>query len=183
MQAEALRVDGGCDPAPLLLSFDLAALERDQDGDGLTDLQEAVLLTDPRAADSDADGIPDGADTNPRVKRSEASGALSELIAEVVRAENREGGLVILELDQKVDFPSLDLRLLTLSKDAAKDYQARFGPKRVIPVAVRGCDGPEIPVGQTCEVDYQQPWAQVTYRATRTAAGWSLEPEHGLVAR
>lgn len=36
-----------------------------QDGDGLTDLEEARLGTDPKRADTDGDGIPDDLDANP----------------------------------------------------------------------------------------------------------------------
>ncbi len=37
----------------------------DTDGDGLSDTEEAVLHTDPRDADSDDDGVPDGMEPNP----------------------------------------------------------------------------------------------------------------------
>lgn len=40
-------------------------LRQDSDGDGLTDLVEARLGTDPRKEDSDRDGLPDGIDANP----------------------------------------------------------------------------------------------------------------------
>lgn len=43
------------------------ALEKDSDGDGLTDLEEARLGTDPNRTDTDGDGIPDARDANPLV--------------------------------------------------------------------------------------------------------------------
>jgi hypothetical protein len=56
-------------PAPTLgdLSFDLdtAAIERDADRDGWTDLEEARLGLNPSLADTDGDGIPDGRDSCP----------------------------------------------------------------------------------------------------------------------
>ncbi|HET6383973.1 MAG TPA: PQQ-binding-like beta-propeller repeat protein [Armatimonadota bacterium] len=44
---------------------DDASLRRDSDGDGLTDLVEARLGTDPHRADTDGDGIPDAVDPCP----------------------------------------------------------------------------------------------------------------------
>lgn len=44
----------------------VADVERDSDGDGLTDIEEQRLGTDPLNPDTDGDGIPDGADPCPR---------------------------------------------------------------------------------------------------------------------
>lgn len=46
-------------------SLSISAIEKDSDKDGLTDLEEARLGLDPRDADTDADGIPDGRDISP----------------------------------------------------------------------------------------------------------------------
>jgi len=40
-------------------------LRKNQDGDGLTDLEEARLGTDPKRTDTDGDGLPDDRDANP----------------------------------------------------------------------------------------------------------------------
>ena len=50
----------------LLITFDLETLRKDSDGDGLTDIEEARLRTDPFSKDTDNDGIPDDLDLNPR---------------------------------------------------------------------------------------------------------------------
>ncbi len=50
----------------LLITFDLETLRKDSDGDGLTDIEEARLRTDPYNVDTDNDGIPDNLDLNPR---------------------------------------------------------------------------------------------------------------------
>ena len=47
------------------MQFDLEEIERDSDGDGWTDVEEGRIGTNPHAADSDGDGIPDGRDVCP----------------------------------------------------------------------------------------------------------------------
>ena len=51
----------------LCLDLPWELLERDSDGDGLTDLAEERLITDPHQADTDADGSDDGVDPLPQV--------------------------------------------------------------------------------------------------------------------
>lgn len=55
------KADGVC------LRAKLTDLRRDADHDGLTDLTEARMLTDPHAADSDGDGLNDAQDALPQV--------------------------------------------------------------------------------------------------------------------
>jgi len=47
------------------LQFSLEEVERDSDGDGWTDIEEARIGTNPHAVDTDGDGIPDGRDVCP----------------------------------------------------------------------------------------------------------------------
>lgn len=56
----------------LLLTFNLNALKKDSDKDGLSDLEELFLQTNPQKPDTDGDGIPDGEDMNPRFKRKDS---------------------------------------------------------------------------------------------------------------
>jgi hypothetical protein len=51
------------------LPIALDEVERDSDGDGWTDLEEARLGTNPRDRDSDGDGLPDGRDVCPLFAR------------------------------------------------------------------------------------------------------------------
>jgi hypothetical protein len=51
----------------LYIELPLDEIERDSDGDGLTDLLEARLLTDPHERDTDHDGLDDGIDPLPQV--------------------------------------------------------------------------------------------------------------------
>lgn len=50
----------------LLLTLDLNALRKDTDSDGLIDIVEAKLHTNPANKDTDGDGQPDNLDLNPR---------------------------------------------------------------------------------------------------------------------
>ena len=52
----------------LIIEINLNRLSKDSDHDGLTDVLEAVWMTDPFSRDTDKDGIPDLADMNPRFK-------------------------------------------------------------------------------------------------------------------
>ncbi|MFO0583169.1 MAG: thrombospondin type 3 repeat-containing protein [Anaeromyxobacter sp.] len=62
-----LRLRTEAPGAPVLLSARLVELERDSDGDGLSDLVEDRLLTDPADPDTDHDGSHDGDDPSPLV--------------------------------------------------------------------------------------------------------------------
>lgn len=66
---------------PLYLDVPWADLERDSDGDGVTDLVEERLLTDPRRADSDGDGVDDGRDPLPGVAYRADGGERAEAFA------------------------------------------------------------------------------------------------------
>jgi hypothetical protein len=65
----------------VVLEAPLALLERDSDGDGLSDLEEARLLLDPASRDSDGDGFGDGDDSLPRADDRLPAGAKTELYA------------------------------------------------------------------------------------------------------
>jgi hypothetical protein len=71
----------------LMLEIPFADLERDSDGDGLTDLAEERLVTDPYGPDTDGDGLPDGSDPLPQVAWSsltdESAGALGAVLERI----------------------------------------------------------------------------------------------------
>ena len=54
-----------CESKPFSTDIDPTAVFADTDGDGIPDLTEALLGTDPSNSDSDGDGVPDGDDPCP----------------------------------------------------------------------------------------------------------------------
>ncbi|HYK42634.1 MAG TPA: hypothetical protein VE007_09600 [Thermoanaerobaculia bacterium] len=68
----------------LYLEIPLSAIEKDTDGDGLTDLLETALGLEPRNSDTDGDGIGDGEDAMPNVpngrRTSEEAAAVGAVI-------------------------------------------------------------------------------------------------------
>ena len=69
----------------LYLDIPLERLQQDSDGDGLTDLAEERLLTDPGARDTDGDGLEDAVDPLPAVPLSrEAPSAQARALAAFV---------------------------------------------------------------------------------------------------
>ena len=76
--ADELEKEKGSDPrdpqSTPSISYEKFVRTADQDGDGLSDADEAVLRTNARIADTDGDGCSDGAEylsgTNPLVKDS-----------------------------------------------------------------------------------------------------------------
>jgi hypothetical protein len=144
-------IDGNEEPAPVP-SADLFAmrtkeniaidlkwrdLERDSDHDGLTDLMEERILTDPNAADSDGDGIPDGADPLPQVAFRKSNGNAAEVAAVVLdahygeRTERSEiGTRTIFVAGDPSDFAGLRtrFRIIVLSEAELAAVSKKFGP-------------------------------------------------------
>jgi hypothetical protein len=69
---------------PFALQLKWSDLERDSDHDGLTDLMEDRLLTDPNAADTDGDGLPDGVDPLPQVAFREWDGETAAILTSAI---------------------------------------------------------------------------------------------------
>jgi hypothetical protein len=68
----------------IYLDIPLADLERDSDGDGLTDLAEERLLTDPEQADTDRDGLADGEDPTPNIATTDPPAPEARVLAAVL---------------------------------------------------------------------------------------------------
>jgi hypothetical protein len=69
----------------LYIELPLAAIEKDSDADGLTDVLEEKLHTDPQNADTDGDGISDGDDDFPQVSARLAPGPTTPIIQDLLK--------------------------------------------------------------------------------------------------
>jgi hypothetical protein len=116
-------------------------LERDSDHDGLTDLMEERILTDPNSADTDGDGLPDGVDPLPQVAFRQSSGDAAAIIAAVLEqyygseiAENAArheiGTRTIFLAGDPADFAGLKsrLRIIVMSDAEIDAASKKFGP-------------------------------------------------------
>lgn len=83
----------------------LAEIERDSDGDGLTDLLERRLLLDPADADGDGDGMADGSDPMPLTAQGPAiRNARTELAAEIIhRLTGHDAGAIVMPAEMPDD--------------------------------------------------------------------------------
>lgn len=103
-------------------------LTRDSDGDGLTDLVEERIVTDPRDPDSDDDGIPDGVDRLPQIARCDASTPESAILAEALRDDKNEYTRFVIAPDSAQFFevdPNAQLTVLNAADHAL--YEKKFG--------------------------------------------------------
>jgi hypothetical protein len=69
----------------IYLEIPFADLERDSDGDGLTDLAEQRLLTDPGNPDTNGDGTADGNDRAPTIPPGDPAAPAARLIATLLK--------------------------------------------------------------------------------------------------
>lgn len=82
----------------VVIERDLADVERDSDGDGMTDIAERRLLLDPANPDSDGDGLNDGLDPMPLTARADGvRNARFELAAAIVHAlTGHDAGAIVM---------------------------------------------------------------------------------------
>lgn len=123
LHGRSLEVERTDEPAGRV-SVDMAAVERDADGDGLTDLVEKRLGTDPSAADTDGDGLRDADDPNPdtapRAPEGEEQEIADAVFAQVFRFGDRSRGLVQVVSDFRLDWYGRRGPTVTRSRAAAE---------------------------------------------------------------
>ena len=119
-------------------------LERDSDGDGLTDLMEERIFTDPHSADTDGDGVPDGVDPMPQVAFRQSSGDVSGIIATAIETYyglDQTGARTIFVAGDPADFAGVRslLRIVVLNEaeiDAASRQFGSMAATRMSPVII-----------------------------------------------
>ncbi|MFH1809350.1 MAG: hypothetical protein ABIJ09_11440 [Pseudomonadota bacterium] len=112
----------------LVISCALDELTRDRDGDGLTDLYEEKIATDPARADSDGDGLRDDEDMLPLTPEQRRADAEQEILAQALLRllGQREGAIVHAPSSQPADLDaSLQAMQRSAAESARRDAQAR----------------------------------------------------------
>jgi hypothetical protein len=121
------------------VSFTLGDLERDTDRDGLTDIEEVRLRTDPARADTDGDGVKDSQDMSPLAARKELTekqkirqAAFRRMIQMKEAADNTRvfAPLVIIvqtPASEKQEFQGHDFFVLNLTEEEVNDFKSQFG--------------------------------------------------------
>ena len=87
----------------LYLSMAWDDLRRDSDGDGVTDLVEERIGTDPHNRDTDGDGIDDGKDGLPQVPLTASGNAASEALAAVLANFHLGRGALIIGVAESAE--------------------------------------------------------------------------------
>lgn len=124
------------------LVFKIDDLKSDRDGDGLTDLEEERLLTDPDNRDTDGDGIEDGEDINPLsseiISQSDKGKLYSLVLKHVYQFKDveRPKELVIFESEDNFDIRGLNIKLLILSPREVAQYKRKFGFRHPIRITI-----------------------------------------------
>ncbi len=153
----------------LMLRCSLAALRRDSDGDGVTDVEEARLATDPADPDTDHDGLSDGIDPaplgaeEPKTPEDEVrEAAYEQLVGRFVRGQL----LIEKSTGPRLDVRGVRFRLITLRPDELEAYKKRFGFKVTFNVDVKMKDKDHAAVAVSFG------WTGGDWKAERTSKGW-----------
>jgi hypothetical protein len=154
----------------LFIEFAWSALRRDSDSDGLTDLVEERIATDPHNRDTDGDGIADAEDRLPQVARATTT-AEGEVLARLFG-----GGATHFLIGDRVSFPSKG-RIVFFTPAEHARYEQKFGPsyfEAVEYLLVRRD-------GKKAFVYIDQTWAGQTYELTKTKGGWIVKELGGWI--
>jgi len=185
------------DARGIYLEMPWSALRRDSDSDGLTDLLEERLATDPYNADTDGDGIIDGKDGLPQVALTAGGSADSVVLAEFLRNARIGGGALIVGLPSteqerqscvvrasrigtpslfvvadRAQFSSIDInrRVVILAPAELAQYEEKFGPSffgQLMDVLVRRDGGKAV-------IFFDERWTGTVYELEKTKDGWTV---------
>lgn len=114
-----IRLPAKRESGPVELVCPLAELEKDRDGDGLSDLVEERIVTDPENADTDGDGIRDGQDPLPQVPADGKPSLRGVLLFRALTERPPHPGIIVGPFESAVGPSELadDARTVFLSTD------------------------------------------------------------------
>lgn len=155
----------------LLLRCPLAELRKDTDGDGLTDIEEARLVTDPSSVDTDGDGLSDkddpaplGADAPSTPEQEVRQAAYRQLVSQRVKGE-----LLIEQTNgPRLGLSGVDFRVLSLTAEELEAYQKRFGFRVTFKLGVKMQDATH------AKVSVSFGWTGGEWNAEKEADGWKF---------
>jgi hypothetical protein len=110
-----------------LVAFSWSELRRDTDGDGLSDLVEERMVTDPHSRDTDGDGIDDGIDPMPHIASATSSGSAEEQVLSMVLSRFKAGTAFFVGDRSLLAGSGVNARFIVLTRDELEAYRAKFG--------------------------------------------------------
>ncbi|HWW62547.1 MAG TPA: hypothetical protein VN181_14335 [Thermoanaerobaculia bacterium] len=180
----------------LYLDFAWDALTRDSDRDGMTDLLEERIVTDPNDPDTDGDGIADGADALPQVAFGGVRTPTAEILAAVLDGFNLGEGRIVegvsappdtvcqvrtsnigdatlFLIGDRAQFAPLTMsgRAIIFSGDEIEAYAKKFGPTYAGRINHFVIDH----TGTRAILNVDQSWTGTTYKLTKRENGWTVE--------
>jgi hypothetical protein len=189
----------------LYLDIPWDELTRDSDSDGLTDLLEERIVTDPHDADTDGDAIPDREDGLPQVAFGGSITVENEILATVLEGFSLGGGRIVLgvggsddaaansceirtsAIDEGVLFLvgdrtafaplTMNGRAVVLTNDELAAYTTKFGP--IYPAQIRHFVVEH--GGRRAMIELNQTWAGSTLLLTKTEQGWQITEISGWI--
>lgn len=168
----ALRTKHG--KSGIYLDFAWDDLMRDSDHDGVTDLVEERLILDPRDADSDDDGIPDGRDMLPFVPHAGTLTAMSNVLAAVYsQAEESVEPRTNFVVGARAMFAPLTLpiRTIVLTPGEHALYEKKFGPLYGTTIRTFAIDRS----GKRAIIELDHTWAGETILLRKEGDQWIQE--------
>ncbi|HXA15952.1 MAG TPA: hypothetical protein VN380_03115 [Thermoanaerobaculia bacterium] len=190
----------------LYLALPWETLRRDSDGDGITDLVEERIATDPFDADSDGDGIADGKDGLPLVALTAGGqSAESEVLAALLRGFETGAGALVVGLPSTGEernacvvrasvvgdgalflvgdrglFAPIDInrRVIVLTRDEMDAYEKKFGPTYAADLSFMIVRHD----GQKALVVLNESWKEDVFELTKTKDGWIVKVVGGWIS-
>jgi hypothetical protein len=182
----------------LYLEIPWEALRRDSDGDGVPDLVEERIGTDPHNADTDGDGIADGRDGLPQVPLAGAlsaeSPALAAFLAKfylgagaivtgVATPEERNacamrasvlGPQTLFIVGDRAQFAAIDVdrRVVVLTPRELELYEQKFGPAYAAEIEYVFVNH----AGTKAIIGVEERWRGGMYEVHKSGSGWTVTP-------